>query len=435
MEWQGYLAIMWGRWRIVALVTLAAVGAALVYLLTQAPLYTARSSAYVAVSVGTTPGELGRSFDYAQAVTRSYAQVGTQALVLDRVVQRLPFATSTGQLAEQVLVQAPLDSTIVDIAVQDPSPRRAAEIANAVAEEFTRPNLLGTQSSRLPLTVSVLERADPPPTPSSPHIRLTLAIALVVGLLLGCAVAVARDALDLRLRTDRDISRVTGLPVIGSVLAPAGRSWLSRLPRLRRGRLTPARPGQQQVDARLRVNFQQLRRQRVVRAVAFASAAADGATSTTVSSLAVGLGRLGLNVVVVDADVRNPTLARRHDVVDGPGLTNVLVDEIPVLDAVTRSPRDPVSVLPAGPAPNDPSLLMQVAPLRAAVDRLGRHFDVVLIKAPPVLTAAAGLVACGVSDGVVVVTDEAAMNQELLTEELRMFEVAGAPVLGVVAHA
>jgi Mrp family chromosome partitioning ATPase len=73
--------------------------------------------------------------------------------------------------------------------------------------------------------------------------------------------------------------------------------------------------------------------------------------------------------------------------------------------------------------------------LRAVVRTLAETHDVVLVKAPPVLTAAAGLVACAVSDGVVVVTDEAAMNQDLLTEELRMFEVAGAPVLGVVAHA
>jgi capsular exopolysaccharide synthesis family protein len=188
------------------------------------------------------------------------------------------------------------------------------------------------------------------------------------------------------------------------------------------------------VDGRLRINFEYLRRRKSIRSVVFASALVDGATSVTVASLATGLGRLGLDVVVVDADIRNPTIAQRYGIEGRTGLTDVLLGHVSVADAVVRSAGDPVWVLPAGPAPNDPSLLMSPDGLRRLLHELTENFDVALVKAPPVLAAATGLVVATVSDGVVVVTDEARMDRDTLSEELRRFRVAGAPVLGVVAH-
>jgi tyrosine-protein kinase len=433
VEWQGYLSIFRARWRLVVLVPLLSGLAALAYCLTVTPIYTARSSVYLSVSVGTTAGELGRSFQYAQGLSRSYAEVGAEPLVLDRVAPRLSFPTTTQALEQQVTVQAPIDATALDVTVQDPSPARAAEIANEVARELTRPDLLGTQESgRLPVQVSVLQQAVPPAQPSSPHTRLTIAIAVVVGLLLGLVLAVARDAVDGRIRGPREARRVTGVPVIGSVAATGGahrrwRPWGRR----RRGAAEP----ELRVDSRLRMNFQHLRRVHAARSVVFTSGLVDGATSATVSQLATGLGRLGLDVVVVDADVRHPSVAQRHGVEGRTGLTDVLLGQVPAGDAVVRSPRDPVWVLPSGSAPSDPSQLLAPAALRRLLDELTESFDVVLVKAPPVLTAATGLVVATVSDGVVVVTDEAAMKRDVLTEELRMFDVAGSPVLGMIAHA
>jgi Mrp family chromosome partitioning ATPase len=89
-------------------------------------------------------------------------------------------------------------------------------------------------------------------------------------------------------------------------------------------------------------------------------------------------------------------------------------------------------VLPAGPAAADPRITLDPAMASALVAELADNFDVVLIKAPPVLRVADGLLLSRIVDGTVIVADSPAMNHKALVEEVHALAVADALVLGIV---
>jgi polysaccharide biosynthesis transport protein len=425
VELQAYLLILRARWRMVALGVLLCVLVAVAYSVLTPTRYVARSRVFVVSSLGQSAAELSRSFDFTQGQVRAYAQLATQAVVLQPVIDGLGLDTSVSALADKVTAQAPLDSVVIDIEVSDGSAQRAADIANAIAIQLRNAPRSLDGGSVSPFSVQTLSAADPPAFASAPRRRLSLAVSLFLGLFVGTGLAIFRDALDARIRGLRDAHALTTVPVIGQLIQERSR-W-RRLP-TGFGR----RQNAEDAGRELRTNFMFLRSQRALKSVVFTSARLDKVTGVTVAGLAVALGKIGLRVLVIDADVRFPTLAARFGLTDLTGLTSVISGEIPAEAAVHPSTVDSVSVMPAGPPLPDPSMMVRDTALQAVVDRVVPAFDVVLIKAPPVLEAADGLVLGRISDGVVIVADELAMNRELLTEEIRTVEIAGAEVLGMV---
>ena len=431
MELQGYLSILRARRRVVIAVTAVSILFALLYSLTATPKYVAKASVFVSTSTGQTSGELAQSFPYAQGLVRSYAQVATEPVVLASVIRDLNLNTTPSRLARAITAQAPLDTVIIDISVTDTSAKKAAAIANAVATQLstTANNLVpGATESTLPISITTLATADVPSFASSPRKSLNLTVALLLGLLLGTVLALSRDALDVRVRDARDATALAKVPVIGLVIEPKRTLRRLRFPSLQRRAVgTPRHLNQQ-----LRTNFQSVRSQQSLRAVVFASARVDNATGQTVSNLATALGETGQKILVVDADVRRPTLAQSYGLSNDIGLTSVLIGAEPISTAIQRSTTSPVWVLPAGPELHDPSVMMDDVALQRLISELARLYEVVLIKAPPVLNVADGLMLGRISDGVIVVADDEAMNRDTLAEELRAFDIAGAAVVGVV---
>lgn len=173
------------RWRL--LIALVAAGAAvglLVAAVTPA-MYTATARSLVATRSTSSVSDLQQGVPFAQQVGRSYAAIATTPSVLDGVIQDLHLATTPDALARRVRAGVAPDSVVLDIAVSDPSPARAARIANAVQGRLgavaDSPGSSTTDRSEL----TSIEPAVAPRAPSSP----SPSVDLLVGALGGAAVA------------------------------------------------------------------------------------------------------------------------------------------------------------------------------------------------------------------------------------------------------
>jgi succinoglycan biosynthesis transport protein ExoP len=433
VEVRDYLSVLRVRWKAIvacAIVALAAAG----FLSFRAPkVYEAKTSLFLSISVGQSSSELSRGFSYAQGLASSYAQVATQPIVLQPVITQLRLDTTPGQLARSITATAPLDSVIIELTVSDASAKTAADIANATARQLASAvgNIVQrSENNTSTVQVTVVSPASVPGSPSSPRIPLNLTIGLLAGLVGGVVLAFTRDVFDARVRTRRDVARITGAPVIGygGVMDP--HEPLSRNPARRRK--------QREADERikeLRTNFQHMRDARLLRTVAFTSAADDVSLTRVVTALGRELARVGVRTLLVDADLRKPTLSQGFDVDGGEGLSTILAGDAPWSRVVRQRGDGPLYVLPAGPMPREPSLLLDRQNVATLVGELGSGYDVVLVKAPPVLRVADGLLQARIADGAVVVTDQTAMNRDTLAEEVQALQVAGADVLGVVLTA
>jgi succinoglycan biosynthesis transport protein ExoP len=205
MSFAEYVTALRRRWRLVSAVTGICVLVALLWSQLAAPTYRATSTVFFSVAVGESSGDLARGERYSRAQVRSFAAIATMPVVLDEVRAELDLPVTTEQLRERVTARTPAGTVVVQINVEWPGPQGASVIADAIADELaarvTRlsPSLIGpTAVDSDPVRAVAVSRAAFPTAPASPRPRLDLAVAVVVGLLLGACAAWQRDALDRR---------------------------------------------------------------------------------------------------------------------------------------------------------------------------------------------------------------------------------------------
>ncbi|MCT8140339.1 capsular biosynthesis protein [Anaerobacillus sp. CMMVII] len=145
----------------------------------------------------------------------TYNEIMKTPIILDKVIDELGLTRSTGALNGQISVRSQGNSQVVAITVLDPDPALAVQIANKVATVFQREIIAIMNVDN----VSILSEAKlaENPTPVKPNPKLNMAIAFVVGLMIGVGLAFLLEYLDNTIKTERDIEQHLGIAVIGSI--------------------------------------------------------------------------------------------------------------------------------------------------------------------------------------------------------------------------
>jgi capsular exopolysaccharide synthesis family protein len=226
--------------------------------------------------------------------------------------------------------------------------------------------------------ISVVDRAEVPDRRHSPRLSLNLAVGLLLGLFAGVLAAFLLHHMDRSIHSPKALEALTHRPVLGVI------------PRLADG-VTPAR-----ASADLRSPFSEAYRS-VRTALQFATnhglphsllvtspGASEGKT-TTALELARNIAQLGRSVVLVDGDLRNPSLHRLLDASNATGLSNILSGASDFAAALQSGKQDNLSVITSGPLPPSPPELLAGDALPALLEALRQRFDTVILDGPPVL--------------------------------------------------
>ncbi|MED3946206.1 YveK family protein [Priestia aryabhattai] len=145
----------------------------------------------------------------------TYNDIITSPAILDKVVKELKMDESAQSLSGQIQVTSAQNSQVAQIVVQDTSAKRAAQIANTTASVFQKqvPKLMNVDNVKVLSKATVGESANP----VKPQPLLNIAIAVVVGLMVGIGLSFLLEYLDNTLKTEQDIENILGLPLIGVV--------------------------------------------------------------------------------------------------------------------------------------------------------------------------------------------------------------------------
>jgi capsular exopolysaccharide synthesis family protein len=291
---------------------------------------------------------------------------------------------------------------------------------------------------------ALLVRSAGPAVQTQPKPLRNGVLAAVLGLLLGAGLAFLRDALNTRVRTAGEVQSRLDLPQLGRVPEPPRR--------LRAGNgivmlTAPLSPPAEPFRI-LATNLDFVNLERNARTIMFTSAARGEGKSTTVANLAVALARGGRRVILVDLDVRKPSLADLFALGERPGLTTVVLghsqlDEvlvpIPILDLgaadelpANGSIRGMLEVLPVGPIPPNPAEFVGSRALSALLAELEERAELVLIDAPPILGLSDTMTLSARVDGLVVVTRLPLVKRSALLELHHVLSASPTPKLGFV---
>jgi capsular exopolysaccharide synthesis family protein len=273
--------------------------------------------------------------------------------------------------------------------------------------------------------VSVVDTAEVPRTPSSPRLLINLLVSLLAGLGLGALAAFALEQMDEAIADPAEVERQLGLPLLGSVpkvaegIAPRD-ALLDRKSDL--------------VDAYLAINTNLgfTTEHGVPRSLSVTSTRPGEGKSTTSLALATMLARAGRRVILVDGDMRSPSVHHLGGVDHDKGLSNFLAGDDNI-DALTFAMADLGFIaMSAGPIPPNAAELLTGNRLGVLIDRLLERFDHVVIDSPPVMGLAdAPLIASRV-EGAVYAVESHGIRSSLVKTALARLASANVRILGGV---
>jgi capsular exopolysaccharide synthesis family protein len=432
MDLRDYGRTLRKRWMLIVAFLLIGTGAGYAANQLAVPVYEAQTQLFVsAESSGATLADANQGGLFTQQRVISYAQIVNTPSVLGPVIATLNLHTTTDALAKEVSATAPLDTVLINVSVDDTSPFRARDIANAVSTEFAdQVRILETPASGgdPPVKLTVVKQADLPLLPVSPRTKVNLALGMLLGLALGVGLAVLRDSLDTSIKRAEDLQRITGAGTLGMIAFDhdAQKSPL----------VTAIDPTSQRSESfrTLRTNLQFVDIDHPPRTVVITSAVAGEGKSTTACNLAITLAQAGIRVALVESDLRRPKIAEYLGVEGSVGLTSVLIGRATLDDALQTWGRSGLAVLASGPIPPNPSELLGSGHMVALLRQLQQRFDVVIIDAPPLLPVTDAAVLSRICDGAVIVVRYGKTKREQLERTTKALSTVDARILGTVMN-
>ena len=276
--------------------------------------------------------------------------------------------------------------------------------------------------------ISIVDPAIVPYEKYKPNTKLNLALGLVLGLFLGTVVAFLVEFLDDRVKSTSDLERLLGLPILGITPSLKGKDVIEQ------SMATARQPTSALAEAfrSLRTNLLFATREGIPRSLTITSSMPSEAKSSTCINLATALAQAGKRVLLIDADLRKPTVHQRFKLDNSQGLSNYLTHQAESFDIIQDTAIPGVSVVTAGPLSPNPAELLSSERLSELFALAPNEFDIVILDTPPTMGLADSLILSNRTSATIMVAAFAQSKKRALTDSLKRLRQAHANVIGVV---
>jgi capsular exopolysaccharide synthesis family protein len=440
MELSDFIRMTRLYWRGLLAFLLVGLVAASLYSLTRTNVYTADASGFVSTGANDNPALASVGDTLAKSRATSYVDLAKSRATAEDVIRALGLKATPASLIANIDVSQPLDTVLIKMTARASTPLAAQQLADAWVAALTKQvsaieNPRGAVAANT-LHIVPIESAALPTTPSYPNTKQNLALGLILGLLIGFGYALLRSQLDRRIRTAAGVERAVDITVVGAIPSSPG---LEHAP----GTMAPIavdspREGDRTHSAeafrKLRTNLQFMNVDHPPRVIVMTSPQPGDGKSTIAANLAVAIAASDQPVVLIDGDLRRPSVADSFGLVEGAGLTDVLIGRATFEDVAQRSARYPhLQVLAAGGIPPNPSEMLGSQAMRKLLTKLGED-HIVIIDASPLLPVTDAALLTASADGAFVVISAGQTLDTELQSALKHLDAVNGKALGVILN-
>ena len=247
------------------------------------------------------------------------------------------------------------------------------------------------------------------------------------------SIVMVLDRLDPRIRSLDELRQVTGLSIIGQVaIIPENQAGVLGS----FGLISHSMPQSAWAEAyrAVRTNIDFLRRGKRLQVLLVTSAYADEGKTTAASNLAISFAAAGRKVLLIDADLRHPSLDPIHGVDRVQGLSCLLNDVMPLRRVVQQSRINSLDVVTAGPEVPNPAELLSSPRLAELLDEARKSYDIILVDSSPLLAVTDPAIIGAVADGIILTVRAWMLDRHDAEQSLELLQSLGTPILGLLVN-
>jgi len=273
------------------------------------------------------------------------------------------------------------------------------------------------------IMVEITRRAEPGKDPVKPNKTLNIALGVIVGLIVGIGLAFFIEYLDTSVKTIDDVERALQAPVLGVIPQNVGY-------------LIEEGGESQHAEAYrvLRTNILFSRKDEKFNSIVMVSAGAGEGKSTTSLNLATVFAQAGERVLVVDSDLRRPTIHKILNISNALGLTNYLLKQNPLEEVIQTTKLPTLHVMTSGKLPSSSMGILSSSQMREMIAELKQRYDYVFFDSPPILGVSDASILASEMDMVIQVIQYRRYPQPMNIRAKQLIEKVGGNLIGIVLN-
>lgn len=395
------------------------------YSLLQPKIYASSATGYVTVGESTGIGDVISGSSAAKDKASSYLQLVSSGLVAEEIIAANPdIGMSAGEIQGNLTSSLEGDSALIRVQATASTPEAAQTLANSSLSATAK--VVNDLEGSTAVRVVPLDDATLPGAPISPDTKMNTLLGGLAGLVLVFAVIFLRRYLDVKVRTRTDVTEATEAGILGV---------LPETEMLEEKNLLTNQDDHTSQEAvrQLRTNLRFVNVDNPPQSVLITSSEPGEGKSTVSTSLARSLAESGQATILIDADLRRPTIGKKFNIDSNVGLTQVLAGDVELADAVRQHEDSQLFILPSGRIPPNPSELLGSDKMRQLVKELSDEFTVI-IDVPPLLPVTDASLLSASVDGVILVASVGKTRKENLAEATKMLHKVKGNLIGAVIN-
>ena len=389
-----------------------------------------------------TTGDISAS----RGLVKNYIIILNTRETLNDVIDYADSDLTYNELKRMISAEAVESTEIFEVVVTNSDPKEAEELASAIA--YILPKRISTIVEGT--SAKVVDSAVLPSRPSSPNYTKNTLIGFVFGLMLTVAVIVMRDLVDITVRTEEDLQRVCKHPVLAAVpdmLAPSKGGYYYGYGKDKKQNADhgkhpdvvgadisfAASEAYKLLRTKLQFSFAD---EKACRVIGISSALTGEGKSLSSINLAYSLSQLNQRVLLIDCDMRRPSLAAKLPIQKAPGLSDFLAGQSRsdnlIQNCGLKDDERAFHVVSAGRNPPNPMELLSSKRMEQMLALLRQNYDYIILDLPPVGEVGDALAVAKLTDGMLLVVRQNYGNRLALGAAVRQFAFVDSRILGIV---
>lgn len=383
-----------------------------------------------------------------KSLVNSYIVILNTRESIDEVIAYAGVDRTYGEIKDMISAASVNGTEIFEVVVTSPDPREAEQIANAIAQVLPS-RIAGIIEGT---SAKIVDHAVVAASPSSPNYTVNMIVGFLIGCVLAVGIILMQEMFDIMIRSDEDIAEVCEHPVLATVPdLTTGSKGVYEYTYGRDDTKTKKNNTSQKtalfgkdisfsaaeayklLRTKLQFSFSDDSNCRVI---GVSSSLSGEGKSLTSINLAYTLSQLNKKVILIDCDMRRPTLAEKLGVNKKPGLSSYLTAQGKLTDLIQNcgfaKEEKVFHVITAGQNPPNPVELLSSARMQKMLEIMKKAYDYVILDLPPVVEVSDAMAVAKQTDGILLVVRQNACDRNALFDTVCQFEFIDAKILGVV---